>query len=320
MAIHFFDMVFFGQVVDEDGMEVPIPEGHELCLLVACADPYSKKDPPTSTSGNGKRKLTDSQPSPLVLMVKTAEDEEGTILGVVDPGSRVFQCTLGHQFSADDGPVVLWVKGGELHVSGRWVWDEGCDHDGECGDECGDECTVEDEGEEEEAPDLVPLEEEAEAELMETVPAVEEVKAKKAKKEKKVKKVQAPAEPAPEVEVEAEPVAKKAKVAGLKRWRVGVENAEGVVVPEPKTVIKSKDLRISDFIIGSGAEPRPGATVKILYEGYFPDGTLFDAKLKRKSPFVFRKGTGQVIKGMDMGLEGMRIGGARELHVPSALG
>lgn len=72
--------------------------------------------------------------------------------------------------------------------------------------------------------------------------------------------------------------------------------------------------------MGKGTEPKPGSKIKILYQGMTSDGRLFDSKLKRSSPFTFRKGVGEVIRGLDMGLEGLRIGGSREIIIPPSLG
>ena len=52
----------------------------------------------------------------------------------------------------------------------------------------------------------------------------------------------------------------------------------------------------------------------------FPDGQIFDQHLKTLRPFVFRKGICQVIRGMDLGLQGMRVGGSREIVIPPKLG
>jgi FKBP-type peptidyl-prolyl cis-trans isomerase len=73
-------------------------------------------------------------------------------------------------------------------------------------------------------------------------------------------------------------------------------------------------------VIGNGAIPSAGATVKITYTGLLPDGTVFDSRMKRLSPFVFRKGVNQVVKGLDLGMEGMKVGGSREISIPPELG
>jgi len=105
-----------------------------------------------------------------------------------------------------------------------------------------------------------------------------------------------------------------------KRWKVKPQNDEGILVPEPRTLRKPSGVTITDYVVGLGGEPKLGSKIKIIYEGMFPDGTIFDANLKRTKPLVFRKGTGQVIRGLDLGLEGMQVGGSREVDIPSELG
>lgn len=105
-----------------------------------------------------------------------------------------------------------------------------------------------------------------------------------------------------------------------KKWRIKPQNEEGLLVPEVKTLIKPSGVTVTDFVVGLGPEPKLGSKVKIVYEGMYPDGKVFDSRLTRGKPLVFRKGTRQVIPGLDLGLEGMRIGGSREICIPSALG
>eukprot|EP01033_Poteriospumella_lacustris_P017438 gene17438-12470_t len=108
----------------------------------------------------------------------------------------------------------------------------------------------------------------------------------------------------------------------LPTWHIVSESdAGGVPVPNPKPVTKKDGLIVTEHVVGKGPLPKPGAYVAILYEGLFLEtGETFDHRLKRKSPFTFRRGLGHVIKGMDIGMEGMRVGGARELIVPPNLG
>jgi FKBP-type peptidyl-prolyl cis-trans isomerase len=72
--------------------------------------------------------------------------------------------------------------------------------------------------------------------------------------------------------------------------------------------------------IGKGDPTKPGRVVKITYEGMFPDGRVFDKNQSTKHPFSFRLGAGEVVRGMDTGVEGMRVGGCRELIIPPELG
>lgn len=79
-------------------------------------------------------------------------------------------------------------------------------------------------------------------------------------------------------------------------------------------------LYYRDLAAGTGAVAQSGQTVGVYYRGWFPNGTLFDSRLAGQAPFSFTLGTGQVITGWDQGLEGMRVGGRRQLVIPPSLG
>jgi peptidylprolyl isomerase/FKBP-type peptidyl-prolyl cis-trans isomerase FkpA len=80
-------------------------------------------------------------------------------------------------------------------------------------------------------------------------------------------------------------------------------------------------LIIKDDTIGTGTVAAVGDTVTVNYTGTLDDGTVFDSSLKPgRTPFSFLLGAGQVIKGWDEGVLGMKIGGTRELTIPPALG
>jgi FKBP-type peptidyl-prolyl cis-trans isomerase/protein-disulfide isomerase len=71
---------------------------------------------------------------------------------------------------------------------------------------------------------------------------------------------------------------------------------------------------------GSGAGAKTGDTLRVDYVGTLLDGTKFDSSIDRKAPFRFKLGTGQVIKGWDRGLLGMKVGEKRRLVIPPTLG
>jgi FKBP-type peptidyl-prolyl cis-trans isomerase len=74
------------------------------------------------------------------------------------------------------------------------------------------------------------------------------------------------------------------------------------------------------LVIGTGAEAATGNLVKVHYTGTLEDGTKFDSSLDRGEPFEFPIGQGQVIKGWEEGVVGMKVGGKRKLVIPSDLG
>lgn len=63
-----------------------------------------------------------------------------------------------------------------------------------------------------------------------------------------------------------------------------------------------------------------GKTVSVNYTGTLTDGTKFDSSYDRNQPFDFQLGAGQVIKGWDQGVAGMKVGGKRKLVIPPGLG
>ncbi|HTM22335.1 MAG TPA: FKBP-type peptidyl-prolyl cis-trans isomerase [Kofleriaceae bacterium] len=79
-------------------------------------------------------------------------------------------------------------------------------------------------------------------------------------------------------------------------------------------------LEIQDLVVGNGAEAKSGARVSVHYTGWLTNGTKFDSSLDRGKPFQFQLGAGQVIKGWDQGVAGMKIGGKRKLTIPPDLG
>ncbi len=82
-------------------------------------------------------------------------------------------------------------------------------------------------------------------------------------------------------------------------------------VVEPKVDFKAEEVKA-----GTGAEAKDGATVKVHYTGTLKNGTKFDSSLDRGEPFEFTLGKGQVIKGWDKGVVGMKVGGKRKLTIP----
>ena len=83
----------------------------------------------------------------------------------------------------------------------------------------------------------------------------------------------------------------------------------------------SNGLQIEDIKIGEGSEVKKFDIVTVNYTGTLADGTKFDASLNPgRTPFRFTVGAGQVIKGWDEGLMGMKVGGKRKLTIPPELG
>ena len=79
------------------------------------------------------------------------------------------------------------------------------------------------------------------------------------------------------------------------------------------------ELQIIDIVVGSGKEAVAGSRVTVHYVGTFLDGAKFDSSVDRGTPFVFNLGAGEVIKGWDEGVAGMKEGGKRKLVIPPDL-
>lgn len=78
-------------------------------------------------------------------------------------------------------------------------------------------------------------------------------------------------------------------------------------------------LTIEDIKTGTGAEAVAGDMVEVNYTGTLTNGTKFDSSLDRHQTFSFALGAGQVIKGWDLGVAGMKVGGTRKLTIAPEL-
>ncbi|HSJ92176.1 MAG TPA: FKBP-type peptidyl-prolyl cis-trans isomerase [Ilumatobacter sp.] len=91
-----------------------------------------------------------------------------------------------------------------------------------------------------------------------------------------------------------------------------------VTVPDTD---KPAELVVIDDVVGKGDEAITGATVSVHYVGVsWSNGRQFDASWDRMEPFQFPLGRGHVIQGWDEGVQGMKVGGRRTLHIPPHMG
>jgi peptidylprolyl isomerase len=88
---------------------------------------------------------------------------------------------------------------------------------------------------------------------------------------------------------------------------------------EKKWTKTATGLQYLDEKVGTGATARYGDTVYVHYTGTFKDGKEFDSSKKRGTPYEVRIGAGQVIRGWEEGLMGMKVGGTRKLIIPYQL-
>jgi peptidylprolyl isomerase len=123
----------------------------------------------------------------------------------------------------------------------------------------------------------------------------------------------APAEPVAAVSADTTTAA-TAKKAAPAPSASAAPSAAPVPPADPNAKLSSTDL-----LVGKGATTKTGDTVSVHYVGTLLDGKEFDSSRKRGTPFTFTLGKGQVIRGWDQGVVGMKIGGKRKLVIPPAL-
>ena len=76
---------------------------------------------------------------------------------------------------------------------------------------------------------------------------------------------------------------------------------------------------MEDLVVGNGEEAKDGSSVTVHYTGWLTDGKKFDSSVDREEPFQFRIGKRMVIRGWELGIKGMKVGGKRKLTIPSDL-
>lgn len=108
----------------------------------------------------------------------------------------------------------------------------------------------------------------------------------------------------------------------------GCEDKVPELKPRPKPTVSAAadapvpptELQKEDILVGDGPQAETGDTVKVHYTGrLFKNNKKFDSSLDRKEPFAFTLGKGEVIKGWDQGVVGMKVGGKRKLTIPYPL-
>ncbi len=106
--------------------------------------------------------------------------------------------------------------------------------------------------------------------------------------------------------------------AGPKEEPINTDNTS-LEVKENEELIKP-EFKIETMEQGQGQEVKSGDIISVHYTGYLTDGTKFDSSVDRGEPFEFQIGIGQVIKGWDQGIIGMKVGEKRKLTIPPELG
>lgn len=95
---------------------------------------------------------------------------------------------------------------------------------------------------------------------------------------------------------------------------------ENNVTPVDNSVVAPNSLDIKTLREGTGDSAKPGDKLEVHYTGTLMNGTKFDSSRDRGEPFIFTLGAGQVIRGWDQGMIGMKVGEVRKLTIPAELG
>jgi FKBP-type peptidyl-prolyl cis-trans isomerase len=98
-------------------------------------------------------------------------------------------------------------------------------------------------------------------------------------------------------------------------------DAQGPGAPAlgPKAVTSPTGLRYEDLRVGKGVEVQKTSRVRFIYTGWLRSGRVFDQRVDRSRPLDITLGQGKLVKGMEEGLAGMRVGGKRRLWIPAPL-
>lgn len=105
---------------------------------------------------------------------------------------------------------------------------------------------------------------------------------------------------------------------GMVSLRAQTNNSSPTKVTGPAKSMAG-GLQYWDIKVGKGPTATSGKTVTVNYTGWLTNGQKFDSSIGRE-PFSFRLGSGEVIKGWDEGVAGMKVGGKRQLRIPASLG
>ncbi|KAB8140929.1 FKBP-type peptidyl-prolyl cis-trans isomerase [Chloroflexia bacterium SDU3-3] len=101
---------------------------------------------------------------------------------------------------------------------------------------------------------------------------------------------------------------------------MGVQAGPPEAPQKVASYVSERGLQYADLEVGTGPEARKGQQATVHYTGWLTSGQMFDSSLNRGQPFTFGLGAGQVIKGWDEGVAGMKVGGKRQLLLPPEMG
>lgn len=99
----------------------------------------------------------------------------------------------------------------------------------------------------------------------------------------------------------------------------GISGTQTDQPTDTNTMEQPTQLKITDTVVGTGTEAKTGDVVFVHYTGTLTNGQVFDSSITRGEPFSFQLGSGMVIQGWDIGIQGMKVGGKRTLVIPADL-
>lgn len=110
--------------------------------------------------------------------------------------------------------------------------------------------------------------------------------------------------------------------AGIPPYATLVLDIEAIAITPREQAIErdKKMLKIEEETVGTGTEAKDGDTVEVHYTGMFTDGKKFDSSHDRNQTFTVHVGAGGVIRGFDLGILGMKVGGKRKVTIPPDMG
>ena len=100
---------------------------------------------------------------------------------------------------------------------------------------------------------------------------------------------------------------------------MAISGCSGSSTSSSTVTTSSAPFTQTDLVVGTGTQATAGRVVTVNYTGWLPDGKKFDSSVDAHRPFDFTLGAGDVIKGWDEGVAGMKVGGKRQLRIPPPL-
>jgi FKBP-type peptidyl-prolyl cis-trans isomerase len=111
-----------------------------------------------------------------------------------------------------------------------------------------------------------------------------------------------------------------AQTAPAKKSAAAAPNTKAPAKVTGDGVKTDSGLQYWDIRVGNGETAKEGSHVRVHYTGWLTTGKKFDSSVDANQPFDFTIGNGEVIKGWEEGVAGMRVGGKRQLRIPPSLG